>query len=259
MKNYTVYIHRNKTNNKIYVGLTCQKPEARWRSNGQGYKSQPKFYNAIQTYGWQNFEHQILFQGLTEEEASEKEKELIQIFNSIQNGYNIDLGGTITNHSLETIEKIRNSNLGKTHSETTKQQIRRKKANVSKPVYCVETGKKFVSLGEAAQKTGIDKTSIGRCCAKKQKTAGGYHWAYQSDNNPEFQEDKRLGLPILCITTQKPYRSLKQAAKDTGIDFSNIRKACIGKYKSAGGKKWKYITLEEYEQYQGGYTENGEE
>lgn len=33
---WTVYAHINKTNNKIYVGITSQIPEKRWL-NGKGY------------------------------------------------------------------------------------------------------------------------------------------------------------------------------------------------------------------------------
>lgn len=43
---YCIYIHKNKINNKVYVGQTCQKSESRWKL-GEGYKNSPKFYNAI--------------------------------------------------------------------------------------------------------------------------------------------------------------------------------------------------------------------
>ena len=258
MKKYIVYMHKNKINGKVYVGLTCQLPQERWRLQGQGYKNQIKFYRAIEKYGWDNFEHLILFNNLTENEASEKEKELIQVFDAINNGYNVSLGGSTTNHSPETLEKIRLARLGKKHSEQSKTKIRKSKSSLCKQIYCIETGETFTSLGEAAQKTGIDKTSLSRCCAKEQITAGGYHWAYQNDTEPEFATDKRKGQPILCITTGIAYKTLSEAARATNSDVSNIRKVCIGKYKSTKGKQWKYITEEEYQRYQGGYTEDGE-
>lgn len=47
---YSLYYHKNKTNNKLYFGITCKKPEIRW-ANGTGYKKQP-FYKAIKKYGY---------------------------------------------------------------------------------------------------------------------------------------------------------------------------------------------------------------
>lgn len=43
-----------------------------------------------------------------------------------------------------------------------------------KPVMCVETGEKFKSIYDAAQKTGISRASIYRCICGKQKKANGY-------------------------------------------------------------------------------------
>ena len=72
---YTVYQHKNKINGKVYIGITMQEPEKRWGVNGRNYKSSPHFYSAIQKYGWDNFEHNILFTNLTKEEACLKEQE----------------------------------------------------------------------------------------------------------------------------------------------------------------------------------------
>ena len=51
-KLYAIYIHKNKINNKVYVGQTCQRHvNFRWGHNGNHYKDQPKFFKAIKKYG----------------------------------------------------------------------------------------------------------------------------------------------------------------------------------------------------------------
>lgn len=91
--NYTVY-DLKFPNGKHYIGLTKQKPAARWGRNGSGYKSQP-VYKYIKQYGWDNIEHNILASGLSMEEGRQTEKDYIWRFNSIENGYNsADGGGT---------------------------------------------------------------------------------------------------------------------------------------------------------------------
>lgn len=72
-KNYTVYIHVNNINGKMYVGITRQSVEQRWQ-NGKGYKYCAYFQRAIQKYGWQNFSHRVYAAGLSKECACEKEK-----------------------------------------------------------------------------------------------------------------------------------------------------------------------------------------
>ena len=62
---YTVYAHTSPSGKK-YIGITRQKPQARWR-NGNAYKNNKHFANAIKAYGWDNFEHEILFEKLTKD------------------------------------------------------------------------------------------------------------------------------------------------------------------------------------------------
>lgn len=95
MENYTVYKHTSP-NGKSYIGITSRKPTIRW-ANGNGYMGQPKFFNAIAKYGWNNFTHEILFSDLTKQEACKIEKELIKKYDSIINGYNSSEGGHGTN------------------------------------------------------------------------------------------------------------------------------------------------------------------
>ena len=108
-ENYTwyVYMHVNKINNKKYIGITCkQTPQKRWGNNGyyylrkdkNGTYKHPLFANAINKYGWDNFEHSILYSELSEQEAKQKEIELIAYYHTYIGdpeccGYNMTLGG----------------------------------------------------------------------------------------------------------------------------------------------------------------------
>lgn len=93
MKNNKVYQHI-APNGKRYIGI-AESTEHRWRSNGIAYKTCPVFWNAIQKYGWDNIEHEVLIDGLTRKEAEDFEQYLIKEWNTkTPNGYNITNGGT---------------------------------------------------------------------------------------------------------------------------------------------------------------------
>ena len=52
----------------------------------------------------------------------------------------------------------------------------------TKPVICVETGKRFNSIKEADGYLGyLGKGHIGDCCKGTRQTAGGYHWRYTDE------------------------------------------------------------------------------
>ena len=103
-KIYCVYLHVNKINGKKYCGQTRQDLSKRFR-NGSGYKECSRFYNAILKYGWNNFDHIILQDNLTKEEADELEIKTIAEENLSDDryGYNISLGGQLYRPPLEDL------------------------------------------------------------------------------------------------------------------------------------------------------------
>ena len=129
-KNYTVYMHTNKINKKVYVGITCQEPKKRWK-NGLGYldNEKTKFARAIAKYGWDGFEHIIFAENVTHDEACHMEQLLIVLYDTINNGYNITKGGDGVcgfHHTEEAKQKNREAHIGKkTHrrSKTENEQI----------------------------------------------------------------------------------------------------------------------------------------
>lgn len=90
-----------------YIGITSLKPKYRW-SNGNGYKTSHYFFNTIQKYGWSSFKHEVLFEGLTLEQACNKEKALIKLFNTTDSkyGFNLTTGGICYEVISKTKEKI---------------------------------------------------------------------------------------------------------------------------------------------------------
>lgn len=185
-KKYTVYMHKNKINNKVYVGITCQKTNYRWGA-GSGYRQQPKFYNAIKKYGWDNFEHIILFENLSFEEAKQKEIEIISKYNAFTKkyGYNATKGGDGSNGvpcSEEKKLKISKANKGHKFNEETKLLMSKlklgKKPINCKKVLCIETGIIYDSMHTAEKETGAKYKNISKVCKGEygRKTAGGYHW-----------------------------------------------------------------------------------
>lgn len=68
----------------------------------------------------------------------------------------------------------------------------RGKWKTQKPIYqCDLEGvilKRFNSCEEAKRETNIEASHISECCNNKRKTAGGYIWKYEKENNDENLE-----------------------------------------------------------------------
>lgn len=104
MSEYFVYKHTSP-HGKVYIGVTSEiNPNKRW-GGGSGYKYNKHFYSSIKKFGWDNFKHEILFSGISKDEAIKKEVELISCYKSHlkEYGYNRDLGGYLP--SNETLRK----------------------------------------------------------------------------------------------------------------------------------------------------------
>lgn len=233
MNNYSVYLHRNKINGKIYIGQTKQELEKRWM-NGEGYSTSPRFYNAIQKYGWDNFDHIVLKSNLSQEEANRFEEQLIAQFNS-QNeefGYNIKAGGNNNTLSEETKRKIGLANsislLGNTWSEEQKEKMSKLFSGEGNPFY-----------GKRHTKETKKKISDNR----KGKTSGELHPMYGKHHLNEslikMSENRQSkgGKRVLCVNTGEIFDCMMDAARWCGLtNSSSIGQVCnkTGKQKTAG-------------------------
>ena len=193
MGEYVLYMHRNKTNGKRYIGIT-NNVARRWSGQGNRYDHSPRFYNAIKKYGWDGFTHEIVLDGLTLEEANRYEIEYIARYQTQDHdkGYNIAPGGDYVpsnlgkHHSEETKRKISESNKGKViseaqrrqHSEYMKGRYKGALNYKSRAVLCITTGEVFESQRIAAEKTGCLQCKISLCCRGKRSHTHGLKWKY---------------------------------------------------------------------------------
>lgn len=106
MNNYLIYKHTSPSG-KSYIGQT-NNYNKRCNHHRSVSSNCRVFTNAIKYYGWDNFTHEILHKNLSLEEANELESICILEHNTLSpNGYNLKTGGLNSNHSQETIEKMR--------------------------------------------------------------------------------------------------------------------------------------------------------
>lgn len=202
-RKWCVYMHTNKINNKVYVGITKEYPvERRWRSDGSGYLHknkqgkyhQPLMARAVLKYSdWNNdWEHIIFADNLSKNKAKQMEQSLIALYNTTnpQFGYNILKGGEEGGGSpfpderkqqySEMFKGENNPHYGKQHSQEIKDKIGELRG---KPVIQFDKNYNFIeryrSGRNASELTGISQRGIMRCCQHKQQIAGGYKWEYE--------------------------------------------------------------------------------
>lgn len=103
--------------------------------------------------------------------------------------------------------------------------------------------KTFHSILRASKETGVDNSSISRCCKGLQKTAGGYYWKY-CDNN--IKKTTTRPSKAVCQFDRdnnliKTYNSVASACiENKNFTETPIRYCCNNRAKTAYGYVWKY-------------------
>lgn len=221
---YKVYKH-TFPNGKIYIGITSQRPERRWK-NGTHYdeRCQPLMFRAIQKYGWDNIKHEILFDNLTKEEAEFKEIELIAKYksNQRQHGYNIQSGGHCSSMSEETKKKISKSNKGRT-------------APMKGKHHSEETKKKLSQLSKGRKLSEETKLKLHEA-QKGKKPSQATILAIKKANTGRKPPNTKK---VICVETGEVFESVREASKSYHCDVcKNLKRLS----KTAGGYHWRYMT-----------------
>lgn len=253
MKKYTVYIHI-APNGKKYIGITCQKLETRWGKNGRGYFHQNNSHleRAILKYGWDNFKHEIIADGLEEVEAKRLERKLIAKYNTnnAEFGYNKTGGGD----GFLGVQRFgkNNSFYGKHHSKQAKKLIQKALGHeVCQFDFDLNFIKLHPSVNAAAKELNICASQIEGCVHQEAgyKSAGGYLWILKKDLSESKLNEMKFGLqheklpkPIFQYDLQMnfiaEYSSIREASRKTKIKASCISRASSNKARMAGNYIW---------------------
>ena len=242
MNNYCVYMHR-APNGKVYIGITCQQPKKRWKS-GHGYQVGTYIRRAIDKYGWDSFEHVILKDGLSKEDACFWEREYIDAYDATDEskGYNLKQGGDVGAEYTETArkkiskalkrfhaehpeerDKIANRMTGRKHSEEARKRMSDSKTG-SHP-------KRTVAHNDNIRKALIDKYAVDEELRK-----------LQADRLIGYGMSKSRPIEQMTMDGRviARFESGKAAKRATGISDRNINGCCRGARKSAGGYRWRF-------------------
>ena len=113
--------------------------------------------------------------------------------------------------------------------------------------------KLFHELFDNWKASGFDKMMVPSCDRiddYKPYTLENLQLMSWNDNFLKGHRDRKNGVnnkmnkPVIQLTLDGQvvgvYHSMMQASRETGINVGNIHSACNGRYKTAGGFKWKY-------------------
>lgn len=93
----SIYIIKNKINDKVYIGQTVQDIQERFKQHLKPSTCKKrgtyKIYNAINKYGKENFYVEVLETNIPQNELDNKEIYYIAEYDSYKNGYNSNNGG----------------------------------------------------------------------------------------------------------------------------------------------------------------------
>ena len=254
-RNYKLYVHISPSNKRYYGITSYKRVEDRWQ-NGRGYNTQ-YFYRAINKYGWENFQHLVLFDNLTKDEACLLEQCYIALYDTMnpKYGYNNTSGGEHYTHSEQTRKKLSIANTGKHPTEETKRKI----SNSLKGENHINYGKhlseetrnkiKIANTGNKLteeQKRKMSESLKGRTSWNKGKKLTEEHKRKLSEAH-KGKHNYSTAKKIRCIELNLIFNSIADANEYLGKDRrnTNIGLNIAGKSKSAWNYHWEYVTEEQ--------------
>lgn len=244
-----IYKITNDVNGKVYIGKTLNTVESRWKEHcndkdRRKMENRP-LYRAMNKYGLEHFSVEMIEE--CQNNLEEREVYWIKHYNSYvgwpnSNGYNATIGGDGKPY-VDYNKIVELAKEGKTQTEIAKlvgccvdtvskalAQYHIKtpeyKEQVSIAVYQKDKDGNIIaeysSISEAAKTALCDSTQIGRCCAGKAKTSGGYYWEYVNAEDAQRRKIKN-SQPKITLTREE----LKYLVRNFPLDVISKKCNCV--------------------------------
>ena len=264
--NYTVYKHTSP-DGKVYIGSTSLNPKYRW-NYGKGYKRCTRFFKAINEIGWDNFEHEILFENLSQSEAEKIEEEYIKKYKSTDEkfGFNMADGASLIGYKRteETKQRMSEAQKGrKIKPESIKKRSEKVKANrtyagknngmygrhhtkeTREKIRLSNTGKKHTEESRkkmSESRKGIKQSEEAKA-KKREKMIGERNPFYGRKHTEESRSkvSEKNSKKVICLETGEIFKSSIFASRSMGLNDTAVSGSIRGKSKTAGGFHWKYL------------------
>lgn len=215
---YYIYKAKNKINNKVYIGQTVdfKRRKSEHESSKNGIHARCVFHRAIQKYGKENFEWEIIETCETLDQALYLESRYIHQYNSCTfmdncNGYNI----------LYT------------------QEGKKSFVHNSQKVIAYDLKGFFVgifnSMQEAGRELKCQGTNIRKCLIGERKSTCGYQFIHYEENYPERLKQyktneleakyKKVYQYDTSFNFIQEFNSIAECAKEIGGNRNSISRS----------------------------------
>lgn len=230
-----MYIYKitNKVNNKVYIGKTKKSIESRFRAHMRGAKKKVNrhLYDAMNHYGYDNFEISLVEQCESLDDLNEKEKFWIKELNTFSpNGYNMTIGGDGGDTLLHWTEEEKRALWDRqSKSRTGQKRTSEQKMNMSLSAKERENKKSKVDkevISKKISNTLKQKYQSGECVANTPKLYGKDHPQFievDIQNVLELIYNCKTLSQISEILNVSPYGIRSRLVEKTGKNYLEWR------------------------------------
>jgi len=264
-----VYLIKNNTNGKCYVGqTTSNSPSRRWSSHCRLRKSatnQTPISLAIQKYGKHNFSFMVLATAATQQELDTLERHYISEFNcQLPNGYNLTSGGSGGfKFNDAVLQKMSNAKIGSEISDSTRdvmskahierwksKELRDRKSKTSKALWQDKKYSEKISKARSQYWSSVLNRKAASRRAQKNNTEEHKQLIGSKVKEALSKPEVRQKMSDFYKKRQRKiiddmgvmYESVKQAAEMNAVFASSVVKQLKGEYRSiSNGRSFRYV------------------